>query len=123
MSNFWVVQEGLLGDITNKFSTTKAVGLNVTWHVVQQATKPNSTAKGPYTTQAQAQSQADSLNAGSQNVVTQAASQDVFHGLNLSTWILRIGEILLGVVLIGVGVAKLTGAENVVSKAAKVAAL
>lgn len=123
MSNFWVVQEGLLGDITNKLSTTKAVGLNVTWHVVQQATKPNSSAKGPYATMALAQTQADSLNSGSQNVVAQAAVQDTFHGLNLSTWILRIGEILLGIVLLGIGVSKLTGAENVVSKAAKVAAL
>jgi hypothetical protein len=39
-------------------------------------------------------------------------------GMNWQNWILRIGEILLGVTLIGVGVAKLTGAENVISKAA-----
>lgn len=45
--------------------------------------------------------------------------QDIFHGLNLETWVLRIGEILLGVVLIGVGIAKLTGTENAISKIAK----
>lgn len=33
-------------------------------------------------------------------------------------WILRIGEIILGVVLIGVGVAKLTGVDNYVMKTA-----
>lgn len=46
-------------------------------------------------------------------------ANDIFHGLNLETWVLRIGEILLGVVLIGVGVAKLTGTENTISKIAK----
>jgi hypothetical protein len=46
---------------------------------------------------------------------------DAFKGLNLGNWILRIGEILLGVVLIGVGVAKLTGTTNAVAGAAKTA--
>lgn len=40
---------------------------------------------------------------------------------NVGGWFVRIGEILLGIVLIGVGVAKLTGAGNVISKVAKVA--
>jgi hypothetical protein len=44
-----------------------------------------------------------------------------FKGLNLETWILRIGEIVLGVVLIGVGLAKLTGTSNAIAKIAKVA--
>jgi hypothetical protein len=43
---------------------------------------------------------------------------DVFHGINFGNWILRIGEIILGVVLIGVGIAKLTGTDNVVGKVA-----
>lgn len=38
----------------------------------------------------------------------------------LNTWLLRIGEIVLGVVLIAVGFATLTGAGNLVTKAAKV---
>lgn len=33
-------------------------------------------------------------------------------------WILRVGEILLGIVLIGVGVAKLSGTDNFIMKAA-----
>lgn len=43
-------------------------------------------------------------------------------GLNdtaVSSWLIRIGEILLGVVLVGVGVAKLTGTTNVVASAVK----
>jgi len=36
-------------------------------------------------------------------------------------WVLRIGEIILGVVLIGVGVAKLTGTDNFILKAATTA--
>ncbi len=48
------------------------------------------------------------------------ATSGLFHGLNLEQWILRIGEIILGVVLIGVGLAKLTGTTNVVSKVLKV---
>lgn len=48
------------------------------------------------------------------------ATQDTFKGLNLQTWFIRIGEILLGVILIGVGLAKLTGTSNVISSLAKV---
>lgn len=44
---------------------------------------------------------------------------DVFKGLNLGSWFLRIGEILLGLVLIGVGIARITGIQNVVSDLAK----
>lgn len=40
-------------------------------------------------------------------------------GFNLSSWFLRIGEILLGLVLVGVGIARITGAQNVISKAVK----
>ncbi len=40
--------------------------------------------------------------------------------INAGNWLIRVGEIVLGIVLIGVGVAKLTGATNVVSKLAKV---
>lgn len=38
---------------------------------------------------------------------------------SIRSWMIRIGEILLGVVLVGVGVAKLTGAGNVVSQVVK----
>lgn len=42
---------------------------------------------------------------------------------NITQWFIRIGEVVLGIVLVAVGVAKLTGTANVISKAAKVAAL
>jgi hypothetical protein len=41
---------------------------------------------------------------------------DTLGGFNLSSWFLRIGEILLGLVLVGVGVARITGVQNAVSK-------
>lgn len=57
-------------------------------------------------------------NAGSTavNDATQAITGQSFKNLNLQVWFLRIGEIILGVILIGVGVAKLTGVGNVVTK-------
>jgi hypothetical protein len=47
-------------------------------------------------------------------------SSGVFHGINLESWFLRIGEVLIGVVLIGVALAHLTGTSNVVSKAVSI---
>lgn len=37
----------------------------------------------------------------------------------ITSWLVRIGEILLGVVLVGVGLAKLTGTTNVIASAVK----
>lgn len=51
-----------------------------------------------------------------------AVSKGLFGGLDnnsITSWLIRIGEILLGIVLMGVGVAKLTGASNVISSAVK----
>lgn len=44
--------------------------------------------------------------------------QDVLGGFNLGSWFLRIGEILLGLVLIGVGLAKITNAVPLATKIA-----
>lgn len=44
---------------------------------------------------------------------------DVFKGFDLKVWFVRVGEILLGLILVGVGVAKLTGTSNVVSQLVK----
>lgn len=41
-------------------------------------------------------------------------SLNPFRGINLQVWIIRIGEIVLGTVLIAVAVAKLTGADNAI---------
>lgn len=65
----------------------------------------------------------DALNNAGDAAATVAnnVAQAPFHGLNLETWFLRIGEVLLGIVLIGVGLAKLTGTSNAIAKLAKVA--
>lgn len=47
------------------------------------------------------------------------AATDVLFGTNAGNWFVRIGEILLGIVLIGVGVAKLTGTTNAVASLVK----
>lgn len=44
---------------------------------------------------------------------------DKLGGFNIGAWFLRIGEILLGLVLVGVGVARITGAANFISSAVK----
>src|SRR6185369_12043499 len=38
---------------------------------------------------------------------------------NITSWFIRIGEVILGIVLLGVGVAKLTGTTNAVAKLVK----
>lgn len=50
---------------------------------------------------------------GAQNAI------DTLGGFNLSSWFLRIGEILLGLVLVGVGIARITGAQNIISQAVR----
>jgi hypothetical protein len=118
---FWVDQEGALGDVTNLFSTRG--GQMITWHVVSGNNKPNATAHGPYATRTIAQAEATMLNNVSHGSIAgqigSAAIKDMVGNLNVAAVALRASEILLGIVLIGVGLAKLTGAENVVSKVAK----
>jgi hypothetical protein len=47
------------------------------------------------------------------------AVADTLGGFNLGSWFLRIGEILLGLVLVGVGVARITGVQNAVASVVK----
>lgn len=47
------------------------------------------------------------------------AANDLLGGFNIGNWFLRIGEILLGLVLVGVGLARITGAQNFISQAVK----
>jgi hypothetical protein len=47
------------------------------------------------------------------------AYKDIIGQFNLGGWFLRVGEILLGLVLVGVGIAKITGVSNVISTAVK----
>ena len=52
-----------------------------------------------------------------------AAVGDFFSKLGqANTWI-RVGEALLGIILIGIGLARITGAQNLISKAVKAAPL
>lgn len=46
-------------------------------------------------------------------------AHDVLKGFNLGSWFLRIGEALLGLVLVGVGIARITGAQNAISNVVK----
>lgn len=43
-----------------------------------------------------------------------AIQHEFFHGVDLQAWFIRIGEVLLGLILVGVGLAKLTGTTNFV---------
>lgn len=65
----------------------------------------------------------DSLTTGLGNA-TSTLGTAVTGGLGLDnnaiqSWLIRIGEILLGIVLVAVGVAKLTGTTNIVASAVK----
>ena len=109
-AEWWVDQEGLLGDFVNTTVTGGALrNLDVTWHVVQHAGKPNSTAHGPYPTQAAAQAEADSLNqtdAGSvfkQGAEAAVSSASPIGGLFQASIWLRVAEVAIGVILIGIG--------------------
>lgn len=44
---------------------------------------------------------------------------DIFHGLNIGNILLRVGEVVLGVVLIAVGLAKITGTDNAIASVLK----
>jgi hypothetical protein len=76
---------------------------------------------GPYNTQAEAQTAANNYIHSRNNPggIPVSGVAGWLSGLNLENWVLRIGEILLGIVLIGVGIARITGAQNFVSQVVK----
>jgi len=82
---------------------------------------------GPYDSLAQAQAQATQSKPQSAGEFTQNLTGggnlfglgDPFN-INVTEWLIRIGEIALGIVLIAVAFAKLTGIDNKISTAAKV---
>lgn len=64
----------------------------------------------------------ESLGQGTSNLAETGVQAVGLGGLtneNITSWFIRIGEVLLGIVLLGVGVAKLTGATNAVAKVVK----
>lgn len=123
--NWWVVPEGFLGQLQTAFT----VGPVLHIYTPKQSTlKPPGAVAGPFATQAEAQAKADELNksgvATPGNIAKQAASS-ALTSLNplapvfqANIW-MRVGEFIIGIVLIGVGLAKLTGAENFISTAVK----
>lgn len=82
---------------------------------------------GPFNSLAEAQAKAGQNKPESAGAFTQNLSGggnlfglgDAFNA-NVTQWLIRIGEIALGIVLIAVAFAKLTGIENKISTAAKV---
>ena len=47
-----------------------------------------------------------------------AGNPNLFHGLNLSTWFIRIGQILVGLVLLAAGLARITHAVPAATRVA-----
>jgi hypothetical protein len=100
-------------------------------NALQIRAKYGTAANGPYPTQAAAEAAAHSRGGGfpgpnipgnpgsAIGVGIKAAQQDLFKGLDLGNILLRVGEVLLGIVLVGVGIAKLTGTTNFVASALK----
>lgn len=129
--SWWVIPEGFLGKLQNAFTVGPALGV---WTTVQGPSKPQGAVAGPFATLAEAQAEVTKLNAGAVatpgNIAKGAAqsaanvaSQDIFGNTNVGHWILRIGEVLLGIVLIAVGVAHVTKAVPLATKIAKTAGM
>jgi hypothetical protein len=109
---WWVIPEGAIGQITNNF--TFAGDASTLYTVKQSTTRPPGAKAGPFTTQAQAQAQADTLNASGRAASVAAspgavlgnplnAIGDLAHRLTESqTWI-RVGEFIAGGLLLYVG--------------------
>jgi hypothetical protein len=102
--------------------------------VIQSASRPINTISGPYATKTDALNARNNANAAGNSPQSgaTAVAESQFSGITAvgdfankltqaNTW-LRIAEGLLGLVLIGVALAKLTGADNAISKAAVTAA-
>lgn len=92
--------------------------------VTQSATKPTGYISGPYPTQAAAQKAAVTYNnsqAKSFNQPVTTVSEFLSRLTQASTW-LRVLEVVLGVVVLAVGMARITNAVPVVTKIARTAA-
>lgn len=120
---WWVIPEGTLGQVVN--ALTSGAALHV-FTVKQAPSKPAGAVAGPYPTQAAAQAKATALNQGATATpphVAAQAGQDVLtqSGINAGNWLLQIGEVLLGIVLLAIGVAHITKAVPAATKIAKTA--
>lgn len=123
---WWVVPEGFVGQLVSGFSL-QGPALHL-YTIKQSSSKPPGAVAGPFSSQSEAETQAVSLNKGGVatpgNIAKQAVSSALtsanpFAGFYQQNLWLRVGEFVLGVILIGVGLAKLTGTENFVSSIVK----
>jgi hypothetical protein len=133
-AQWWVIPEGTIGQSISQFihdfesgSPSSVQGIGALYTVTQAASKPSGAMSGPYSTKAKAQAAADALN-GTITSSTQQTPQNV--GSGITGWLsqgslwMRIGEILVGLVLLGIGVnSLLKGAPlKVVTSTAGIAA-
>jgi hypothetical protein len=105
---WWVIPEGFAGQLVQGLSPG-GPALHV-YTVKQSATPPPGQVAGPYSTQAEAQAQATALNQGSTATpahIAQASASSISSSIlgplfQSNIW-LRVAEVLIGVVLIGIG--------------------
>lgn len=118
-----MIPEGTLGQVVNALAHGAALHV---FTVRQAATKPPGAVAGPYPSQSAAQAKATALNQGATATpphIAAQAGQDVLTGtgINAGNWLLRVGEVLLGIVLLAIGVAHITRALPAATKIAKTA--
>lgn len=116
---WWVVNQPTRGGGRLPIAVTHYV-------VVQSATRPGAAVAGPFTTQADAQNALNNLNAEGNSPASfasetghQIASATGIGALfQASIWI-RVGEVVLGLVLLAVGLARITHALPIATAVAR----
>lgn len=128
---WWVIPEGFAGQLVQGFST-QGPALHI--YTVKQATsKPPGAVAGPFSTQAEAQQQADTLNVGGTatpanlaGAAATAASGTVLGPLFQANIWIRVLEVVAGLVVLAIGLNALfkgrplqvvTGAAGLAAKA------
>jgi hypothetical protein len=119
---WWVIPEASSSNLNGSFVVVSGTAAQI------QA-KYGSVAQGPFSSKAAAQAQAANEPGISGNPGTaikqgvQAAASDVLSasGVNVGSWLVRIGETVLGIVLLAIGLARITRAVPVATKIAKTA--
>lgn len=93
--------------------------------IVDSASRPINAIEGPFTSYAAAKNKQSSDNSAgnSPGSVAGRAANDLFKGLNLASILLRVGEVIVGAVLIGIGVNSMAKGKpfNLVTSAAGLA--
>jgi hypothetical protein len=125
---WWVVSEGILGDLVNDLTQGQLTGVKFT--VVQSVAQPSG-ATGPYATRAQAVAEANALTgdvnkAGNSALPQPVKAESVPSGWQLlasgfSGWFVRGLKVTFGGILLILAVSHLTGASNALTRAIPVA--